>query len=182
MVNVRINDVYKSFVKGNCLMLSSSLGIFSLLSYLLLLAMGIVAFELVGKTWVLIVSGIIALGYIVLCVIHLSFLPMLAKNDEYFGSIATMEISVNEDIGLYVEGFDSDNNKIKAYYVCWGDINKITYHKKYFAIQAFGNEMFFIEHKEVKYVEGNPKTLEYYLRSNVDRRAIKIKKWKKVVK
>lgn len=182
MVKVRIKDVYDSFVKGNSLMLISSLGFMSFVSLIALLTIGVLYYINLQQYWALIVFGVITIGFIILAISHLSCLPMLAKNDEYFGNLVTCEISVEEDTGLLVEGYDKDGKKIKNFYVYWDDINKINYTKHYFAIQCFGSEMFFIEDRNSIYLEGNPKTLEYYLRNNVDRRAIKFKKWKKVVK
>ncbi len=182
MVKVRIKDVYDSFVKGNSFMLISSLGFMSFFTMLVLFAIGMVYYAALQQIWVLLVCIVIAVGFVLLSVIHLSCLPMLARNDEYFGNLAVAEVSVEEDTGLHVDGYDKDGKRIKDFYIYWDDINKINYTKRYFAIQCFGSEMLFIENKKCVYLEGNQKTLEYYLRICVDRRPIKFKKWRKVVK
>ena len=182
MVKVRINDVYDSFVKGNSMILVSSLGLGSFLSLIVLMIIGVLYYFALQQFWALIVFALITVGFVLLSVIHLISLPMLAKNDEYFGNLTMAEITLVEDSGLLVEGFDEQFRPVRRFTIYWDDINKINYNKHFIAIQCYGNEMLFIEKKQVRYLEGNHKTLEYYLRENVDRRAIKLDKWKKIVK
>ncbi len=182
MVKARIKNVYSSFVKGNLLIMFSSLGFTSFLSLIVLLAIGVVYYLALQEFWALIIFGVITVGFIILCLLHYMSIPILARNDEYFGGLATMDISVKEESGLYIEGFDSNGNNVRTFTVYWDDINKVTYLKNYFAIQCYGNEMIFIENKKVQYIEGNAKTLEYFLRKNIDRRPIKIKETKIKIK
>lgn len=182
MVKARIKNVYSSFVKGNLLIMFSSLGVTSFLSLIVLLAIGVVYYLALQEFWALIIFGVITVGFIILCLLHYMSIPILARNDEYFGGLATMDISVKEESGLYIEGFDSNGNNVRTFTVYWDDINKVTYLKNYFAIQCYGNEMIFIENKKVQYIEGNAKTLEYFLRKNIDRRPIKIKETKIKIK
>lgn len=178
MVKARIKNVYESFVKGNLLIMFSSLGFTSFLSLIVLLVIGIIYYLTLQEYWALLVFGVITIGFAVLCLLHYMSIPILARNDEYFSGLATMDISVNEDTGLYIEGYDGNGKNIRTFTVYWDDINKVTYLKNYFAIQCYGNEMIFIENKKTEYVEGNAKTLEYYLKKNIDRRPIKIKETK----
>lgn len=182
MVKVRIKKMYDSFVKGNSLILISSLGIGSFISLLVLGIIGILYYIALQQYWALIVFAVITIGFAGLSVFHLLSLPMLAKNDEYFGNVEMAEITLVEDSGLLFEGYDEQYKQVKHYTIYWDDINKINYNKNFFAIQCYGSEMLFIEESNARYLEGNHKTLEYYLRENVDRRAIKFKRWKKAVK
>ena len=174
MVKARINNVYASFVKGNLLIMFSSLGLTSFLSLIVLLGIGLYYYLQLGEYWALLVFGVISVGFVLLCLLHYLSIPLLAKNDEYFGGLETMDISVIKEIGLLVEGYDKEGKNVRTFTIYWDDINKITYAGSFYAIQCYGNEMLFVEHKKATYIEGNPKTLEYYLKENVDRRPIKL--------
>ena len=175
MVKTRMNKIYDSFVKGNLLIMFSSLGFASFLSLIVLLGIGLYYYMSLNEYWALIIFGVITAGFIILCLLHYLSIPLLAKNDEYFGGLDYLDITVVKDSGLYIEGYDQNGKNIRTFTIYWDDINKITYSRNFFAIQCYGNEMLFIENKKVQYIEGNPKTLEYYLRENVDRRPIKLR-------
>lgn len=182
MVKARIKNVYNSFVKGNLLIMFSSLGVTSFLSLIVLLAIGVVYYIALEEFWALIIFGVITIGFAILCLLHYMSIPILARNDEFFGGLSTMDILVKEESGLYIEGYDANGNCIRTFTVYWDDINKVTYFKNCFAIQCYGNEMIFIDNKKTQYIEGNAKTLEYFLRKNIDRRPVKIKETKIKIK
>lgn len=182
MVKIKLKSALKSFVKGNLLMTFSALGFTSFLSLIVLMALGVTYYFVMNESWALYVFAVITVGFVVLCVIHYLSIPILAKNDEYFGGLQYLEIMVIEDIGLQVDGYNEKGEYVRGFTIYWDDINKVTYAKEFYAIQFYGNEMLLVDKNNAEYLEGNAKTFEYHLRNNIDRRPIKSKRFRKIVK
>ncbi|MEG1508893.1 MAG: hypothetical protein RR454_00410 [Clostridia bacterium] len=174
MIKVKMEDIGRSYYKGNILMLLNKFGYINIVNFLVLWAISVVLYFETKQAWSLILTASIFGGFCFISTLHVLIVPLIFRRDMTYEKVFYAVTSFEEDKGMIFEGYSKSGDLLRIVNVFWDDVNKVMYNKKDITLICNESDIFVLNKSKIEYLNGNESMLISMLKRNIDRRIFKI--------